>query len=109
MLDGSGEVHPLPHALYVALVRGQASAETLAGQILRLADWYVRMKDGTPDTVVNETYTQVRFDSQGRVDWTNASSAIVGKSGQGSASEEAAWPSVLERERMQAVLLGTTE
>ena len=67
-LDESGAVRPVPHALYVALVRGQASAETLAGQTLRLADWYVRMKNGVPDTVVNETYTQVRFDSQGRVD-----------------------------------------
>ena len=109
MLDGSGEAHPLPHALYVALVRGQASAETLAGQTLRLADWYVRMKDGTPDTVVNETYTQVRFDPQGRVDWTTTPSTFPEHSHQNSAPEDASWPSVAERERMQATLFSTTD
>ena len=65
LLDEGGGVHAVPHALYVALARGEASAAALAGQTLRLADWYVRLKDGEPDTVVNETYSLVRFDAQG--------------------------------------------
>ena len=109
MLNENCDVHPLPHALYVALVRGQASAETLAGQTFRLADWYVRMKNGTPDTVVNETYTQIRFDPQGRVDWTRAPSGYSHHSDRVSEQEDASWPSVIERERMQALLFSTTE
>ena len=109
MLDEDGEVHPLPHALYVALARGQASAETLAGQTLRLAHWYVRMKDGALDTVVNETYTQVRFDSQGRVDWATAPSAFPQHPDQMPAPEDASWPSAAERERMQAMLFSAAE
>ena len=44
------------------LVRGEALAVTLAGQTLRLADWYVRMKNGESATGVNEIYNQIRFD-----------------------------------------------
>jgi len=109
MLDENSEVHPLPHALYVALVRGQASADALAGQTLRLADWYVRMKDGAPDTVVNETYTQIRFDSQGKVDWNTRPSAFSQHSHQLSEPEHANWPSAAERERMQETLFSTTK
>ena len=93
--DGSG-VHPVPHALYVALARGQALAPILAGQTLRLADWYVRLKAGAPDTVVNETYTLVRFDAQGRVDWPSTPVA----------DEAAGWPTVAERAQMHALLYG---
>ena len=92
--DGSG-VHPVPHALYVALARGQALAPLLAGQTLRLADWYVRLKAGAPDTVVNETYTLVRFDAQGRVDWLGT--PVV--------AEAAGLPSIAERAQMRALLL----
>ena len=91
--DGSG-VHPVPHALYVALARGQALAPMLAGQTLRLADWYVRLKAGTPDTVVNETYTLIRFDAEGRVDW----------SGTPVADEADGWPTKAERAQVQALL-----
>ena len=65
LLDEDSGVHPVPHALYVALASGLASVPALADQTLRLADWYVRLKDGEPDTVVNETYSLVRFDAQG--------------------------------------------
>ena len=109
VLDGDGSVHPVPHALYVALVRGQALAGTLAGQTLRLADWYVRMKNGTPDTVVNETYIQIRFDSDGRVDWTMTPSAHPLRTDPVSALCNARWPSVAEHERMQALLFGATK
>lgn len=65
LLDDSGGIHPLPHTLYVALARGDASAPTLVGQTLRLIDWYVRLKDGAPHSVVNETCNVVAFDAKG--------------------------------------------
>ena len=95
--DGSG-VHPVPHALYVALTRGQALAPMLAGQTLRLADWYVRLKARAPDTVVNETYTLVRFDAQGRVDWPSTPVAEVAEG----------WPTVAERAQMHALLFAAS-
>ncbi len=94
LLDGGNGVHPIPHALYVSLARGQALAPMLAGQTLRLADWYVRLKAGAPDTVVNETYTLVRFDAQGRVDWSSTPVA----------DEATGWPTVAERAQMHALL-----
>ena len=109
VLSEDGTVHPVPHALYVALVRGQALAGTLAGQTLRLADWYVRMKNGTPDTVVNETYIQIRFDSDGRVDWTMTPPAHPLPADPDSAPNNTSWPTICERERMQALLFGTIE
>lgn len=91
LLDESGVVHPLPHALYVALARQEAVAPSLAGQTLRLADWYVRLKDSEPETVVNETYGVYQIDTQGRVQVAKMS-ADVG------------WPTVAERERMRTLL-----
>ena len=104
LLDGEHGVHPLPHALYVALARGQALAETLAGQTLRLADWYVRMKNGVPDTVVNETYTQIRFNHEGRVDWTSTPSIPLGSTASASVPQDLNWPSIAEREGMQSLV-----
>ena len=98
LLDEGGDVHPVPHALYVALTRGQASAPSLAGQTLRLADWYVRLKGGEPDTVVNETYDQLRFDAQGWVDRAAMPAAPV--------VQDANGPTLAERERMHALLFG---
>ena len=94
LLDDVTGIHPVPHALYVALARGQAVAQMLAGQTLRLADWYVRLKAGAPDTVVNETYNLVRFDAQGRVDWHNTPVA----------DEAVGRPTVAERAQMHALL-----
>ena len=94
LLDNGSAVHPVPHALYVALARGEALAPMLAGQTLRLADWYVRLKAGAPDSVVNETYTLVRFDAQGHVDWPSTPGA----------DEAAGWPTVAERAQMHALL-----
>ncbi len=98
LLDEAGDVHPVPHALYVALARGQASAPSLAGQTFRLADWYVRLKGGEPDTVVNETYSRLRFDAQGQVDRAATPAAPV--------VPDADVPTLAERERMHALLLG---
>jgi hypothetical protein len=98
MLDDDAGVHPVPHALYVALARGLASAPMLAGSTLRLADWYVRLKDGEPERVVNETYSLVHFDAQGRVDRAATQATPV--------AEKAGWPSAAERERMRSLLFG---
>ena len=101
LLDQSSGVHAVPHALYVALARGEATLEAMAGQTLRLADWYVRLKGGAPDLVVNETYSLVLFDAQGRVDPAHAPSAAQSPT---AALENAAWPSAAERSRMRALL-----
>ncbi len=103
LLDEGRGVHPVPHALYVALARGEATAEAMAGQTLRLADWYVRLKCGAPDTVVNETYSLMRFDAHGRVDPTHAPTAGPTPA---AARENAAWPSAGERSRMRELLFG---
>lgn len=107
LLGDDGHVQPLPHALYVALVRGQALAPSLAGRTLRMADWYVRLKLGEPDTVANETYSLVRFDPKGRVDWTGSPvtpSAHAPHSDVPTVQEDAGWPTASERERMRELL-----
>ncbi len=106
LLDDRGEVHAVPHELYVALARGQASAPALAGQTLRLADWFVRLKDGEPDVVINETYSLARFDAQGQVHWARSPAAHSQRSGSVPAPDNAAWPTTAEREQMQALLFG---
>ena len=97
LLDEDSGVHPVPHALYVALARGEATAPALAGQTLRLADWYVRLKEGEPDSVANETCSLVLFDAQGRVEQTRTP------------TEDAAWPTVAERVRMRELLFARAE
>ena len=103
LLDEGSGVHAVPHALYVALARGKATLDAMAGQTLRLADWYVRLKGGEPETVVNETYNLVRFDAQGRVDPAHAPSA---EQTPAAALENVAWPTASERDQMQALLFG---
>ena len=109
LLDEASGVHAVPHALYVALARGQATALPLAGQTLRLADWYVRLKGGAPDTVVNETYSLVRFDADGRVDRAHGSTTATTAQTPAAAPENAAWPTAAERERMRELLFGVAE
>ena len=91
LLDEAGGVHAVPHALYVGLARHEATAPMLAGQTLRVADWYVRLSRGEPQAVVNETYSLVRVDTQGHI----ASVA---------APTDAGWPTPAERQRMNAML-----
>ncbi len=97
LLDGQGGVHPLPHHVYVALVRGEAAVPAFAGQTLRLAEWYVRLAAQVPDAVVNETYVPLAIDRAGRADWSATA---------GTGQEEVAWPSAAERARMEALLFG---
>ncbi|AOW13347.1 hypothetical protein LPB72_09885 [Hydrogenophaga crassostreae] len=105
LLDPMSGVHPVPHTLYVALARGEATLEAMAGQTLRLADWFVRLKCGAPDLVVNETYSLVCFDAQGRVDPAHAPSSAQPPA---ATPENPAWPTLAEREQMQQMLFGTT-
>ena len=109
LLDEGSGVHPVPHALYVALARGQATAPALSGQTLRLADWYVRLKDEAPDTIANETYSMVRFDAQGRVDWTTTAASHPDRTDVKTAPEDAGWPTSAERERMLELLFGAAK
>jgi hypothetical protein len=108
LLDDDGDVQAIPHALYVALATGQASAAALAGQTLRLADWYVRLKEGEPDTVVNETYDLLPLDAQGRVEASHAPVTPASHTHTGVATVfgNEIWPTDSERERMQALLFG---
>ena len=104
LLDESRAVHAVPHALYVALARGEATLEAMAGKALRLDDWFVRLKCGALDTVVNETCSLLRFDAQGRVDRAHASGAAQASAV--ATEENAAWPTAAERDRMRELLFG---
>jgi hypothetical protein len=106
LLGEDGSSHAVPHALYVALVRRQATAPAWAGHTLRLADWYVRLQGGEPDTVVNETYHLVRFDAQGQVDWTATPAARPHRPRVEAVAEDAAWPTATEHSRMRSLLFG---
>lgn len=109
LLDDSSGVHPVPHALYVAMARGEATLEAMAGQTLRLADWYVRLKGDMPDVVVNETYSLVHLDAQGRA---GLAPARTSGNAQGDTCENPAWPTDAERSSMSALLwadAGTTQ
>ena len=106
LLDESSGVHAIPHALYVALARGEATLAAMAGQTLRLADWFVRLKGAAPDVVVNETYSLVRFDAQGRVDPAHAPSAART---QRPAVENTAWPTAAERAKMRELLFADAQ
>ena len=75
----------------------------MAGQALRLADWYVRLKGGAPEALVNETYSLVHFDAQGRVDPAHALTATPTPA---AALENPAQPSAAERGRTRGLLCG---
>ncbi|GAC35233.1 hypothetical protein [Paraglaciecola polaris] len=65
-------VKPLEHEHYLALVRGKSTAQEYAGRRFTLVDWYVRLVRGQPEAVVNETYSWLVFDAQGRLDFNAA-------------------------------------
>ena len=97
LLDEEGEVHAMPHVLYVALARGHALAPMLAERTLRLADWYVRLQlGGEPHAVVNETYGLARFDGEGRFNLE-------------AAPGDSAWPTPAERRRMEELLFSVDQ
>jgi hypothetical protein len=98
LLDAEGIAHPLPHALFVAMVRGAAAAPEFAGRTLRLAEWYVRMQGDEPQTLVNEQYSYVHFDETGRLDWHRTPPA-----------DGNVLPTAAERAQMTASLFGTND
>lgn len=104
LLDGEEGMHPLPHALYVSLVRGAGAAPDYAGRTMTLADWYVRLRDGAPDVVVNETYTPVTFDATGRVDWASTIPGMRYPAAGGEERVQAWWPTVAQRDKMRAAV-----
>lgn len=103
LLDDADEVDPLPHQVYVALVRGEAAVPQFAGKTLRLAEWYLRLRGDEPVAVVNETYARLSIDRDGRADWHATPAPPPGTA---TASDNPALPSAAERQRMQAVLFG---
>lgn len=106
LLDDAGGVHPLPHRVYLALVRGEAAVPRFAGRTLRLAEWYLRVHDDEPATVVNETYALLTIDRAGRADWQATPAFHPSRPGTAAAADNPALPSAAERQRMQAVLFG---
>lgn len=95
LMDGNGQVTALPQEKLAALAKGEADAPELAGKAIRMADWYVRMRDNMPDKVVNETYQWLSFDAAGRLD-LHAAHAI----------EESSLPTEAERMQMHALVFG---
>lgn len=108
LLDENSGIHAIPHRLYVALARGLAAAPSLASQTLRLADWFVLMKDGEPDKVVNESYCQFRFDAIGYVDLTTIPGAHLLRPIGLTVPNDTSWPTVEEHKRMRALLFDDT-
>lgn len=87
------DVLPIPHDYYVPLVEGKSVACEFFNQTFRLADWYVRVEKDVPQLVVNETYSWLVFDQQGRLDFQAAH--II---------EESPLPTETERERIKQQL-----
>ncbi len=104
LLAADGAVHPVPHALYLALARGLADAPMLAGQTLRVADWYVRLKDGAPDRLVNAQYSLLRVNDSGRFDLAASPSAHPQAAGAVAAGDEDSWPTADEEAQMRRLL-----
>ena len=88
-LDAEGGVQPIDHDRYVALGRGEASVHEFASRRFVLVDWYLRLIDGRPDAVVNETCSWVVFDSQGSLDLHAAHSITAEAS-----PDEAQWAQI---------------
>ena len=107
LLDDEGEIHPLPHRLYVDLVRGKTVTPQFKNKTMRLAEWYVRLHQDEPETVVNETYTLLTFDGAGRVDWSATPSLHPNPGDAAVTAETAALPNAAERAQMRALLFGT--
>jgi hypothetical protein len=78
LLGQDGGVLALARERYVALVRGEQGAPEFAGRSFMLVDWYLRLADGRPQAVVNETCSWLVFDANGLPDLA-AGLAMQGK------------------------------
>lgn len=103
LLDAEGLVRPVPHALYVALAKGEATGPQLAGRQVRVADWHVRLRDGAPEAVVREWYGWARFDEEGHFDPAFPRAADDAHRAPGNV-DDAAFPTKQEYERMRELL-----
>jgi hypothetical protein len=63
----TGQVQPMPQSEYVRLLRGELALPQHLNETLRLADWYVEVKEGRPVALHNETYSVLHLDERGRV------------------------------------------
>ncbi|HJW26676.1 MAG TPA: hypothetical protein VJ576_17395 [Rhodocyclaceae bacterium] len=120
-LPDSGKLEPVPQDEYVRPVRGERPMATYAGRRIRVADWYVKVSEGAPTEVENETYTFLEFDQEGRVAlhglpgdeacaWPRGreDTAAGEPSGQGSSPQEGRWlPTEEERERIRNMIFGS--
>jgi hypothetical protein len=106
LLTEDGGVHPVPHALYRALARGLAEAPMWARQTLRVADWYVRLKDGAPEQLVNAQYSWLRVDDSGRFDLAASPAPHPPAAGAVAAVEEDSWPTADQQAQMRRLLWG---
>lgn len=117
-LPDSGELEPVPQDDYVRLVRGEQRVPKYAGRKIRVADWYVKVAQGIPAEVENETYTFLEFDQAGRVAlhglpgdeacaWPRGreDTAADEPAGQGNLPAEGRWlPTGAEREQIRNVI-----
>lgn len=99
-LTQTHEVLPIPHECYVQVVRGETTLPHYAGKTVRVADWYTEKDNaGQPALVVNETYSMLVFDDNGRVDWSRCCQP-------GQAGDDAQiWsPTAQEKARLQTLI-----
>ncbi|WP_349570984.1 hypothetical protein [Azotobacter salinestris] len=102
LLDEAGRIHFLPHPLYVALVHAESAPPALAGRRFRLADWYVRLRDGVAEQLLNEWYGWVEIDADGRF----RPAPAAGNGEAAGAVDASALPTAGEHERMATLVFG---
>jgi Ca2+-transporting ATPase len=95
LADMQGQVAPLAHERYVALVRRQVSAPEFAGRRFILVDWYLRLVDKQPQSVVSETCSWLVFNAQG---WLDLQAAL--------ATGDAAMPTSAQWAQIRALVFG---
>lgn len=74
-------------------------------QVMRAVESDVRFKDGSHNSLVNETYSMMRFDAMERVDPAPAPTAAQTSA---ASPKDPACPSVAERTQMVELLFGAT-
>lgn len=104
LIDESGGVRPIPHALYVALARAEASSSELAGGRFRVADWHVRLRGGMPEAVVREWYGWAGFRPDGTFDPAPNGPQAAGNALQQENIDASALPTHEERRGMMEML-----